>query len=70
MLEPGAPFFLGQYGGVAFEGVWERDHYEPKRYFSRLTDDRLREIAAGIFTVVDFRAVDIGDRTNSVIFRR
>jgi SAM-dependent methyltransferase len=60
ILEPGALFFLGQYGGVEFEGIWAGDHYEPKRYFSRLTDDRMRAIAAEVFAIEDFRAVDCG----------
>jgi SAM-dependent methyltransferase len=60
-LEPGALFYVGQYGGVEFEGVWERDHYEPKRYFSRLTDGRMRAVAAEVFAVEDFRAVDCGE---------
>jgi SAM-dependent methyltransferase len=60
VLDPGAPFYLGQYGGVAFEGTWPGDTYEPKRYFSRLTDERLCEIASGVFAIVDFRVVAIG----------
>jgi SAM-dependent methyltransferase len=60
VLEPGGLFSLGQYGGVAFEGTWLDDFYEPKRYFSRLTDERLCAIAAEVFEIVDFRPVDIG----------
>ena len=60
VLEPGALFYLGQYGGVAFEGAAPDDTYEPKRYFSELTDDRLRDLAGEAFTIVEFRAVDVG----------
>jgi SAM-dependent methyltransferase len=60
VLRPGGAFYLGQYGGVAFEGPWLDDSYDPPRYFSRLTDDDLRRAAADVFTVDDFRAVDVG----------
>jgi SAM-dependent methyltransferase len=59
-LVRGGVFYLGQYGGVAFDGPWLGDSYDPPRYFSRLTDDDLRETAAAVFTVDDFRTVDIG----------
>lgn len=28
LLRPGGLFFMGVYGGYAFEGVWDLDHYE------------------------------------------
>jgi SAM-dependent methyltransferase len=59
-LVPGGVFYLGQYGGVAFEGPWLGDSYEPPRYFSRLTDDELTRRAGQVFTVEEFRAVDVG----------
>jgi SAM-dependent methyltransferase len=59
-LEPGGVFYLGQYGGVAFEGPWLDDSYDPPRYFSRLTDADLRTVVSEVFTVDDFRAVDVG----------
>ena len=59
-LEPGAVFYLGQYGGVAFEGPWLDDDYDPPRYFSRLTDADLSRVVSEVFTVDDFRAVDVG----------
>lgn len=40
-IVPGGLFYLGQYGGVDVEGIAENDTYEPKRFFSRLTDERL-----------------------------
>ena len=53
-------FYLGQYGGIAFEGPYPSDHYEPKRYFSRLTDEDLRAVVSGSFTIVDFHRVEVG----------
>ena len=60
VLAPAGVFYLGQYGGVAFEGPWLADSYDPPRYFSRLTDDDLGQAAAEVFTVDDFRVIDVG----------
>jgi SAM-dependent methyltransferase len=60
VLEPGGDFFLGQYGGVEFEGPWLGDGYDPPRYFSRLTDADLTRVVSDVFTVEDFRPVDVG----------
>ncbi|MGH3148562.1 MAG: class I SAM-dependent methyltransferase [Rubrobacter sp.] len=54
-LKPGGLFYLGVYGGRDHEGVWADDPYEPKRFFSFHTDERLREIVAGPFDVRSFR---------------
>ena len=37
-IAPGGLFFLGQYGGDTSDGIDEWDSYEPKRYFSFLSD--------------------------------
>lgn len=34
LLNPGGLFYLGMYGGVDVEGVYEKDHCRPKRFFS------------------------------------
>ena len=33
VLQPGGLFYLGLYGGVDFEGIWENNSYTPKRFF-------------------------------------
>lgn len=33
-LETGGLIYLGLWGGEDFEGIWENDRYEPKRFFS------------------------------------
>ena len=50
LLRPGGLFFLGQYGGVDQEGVWEGDHYDPKRFFARYLDEQIKEIVTTVFT--------------------
>ncbi len=37
--------------------MWEDDPYEPKRFFSFHTDERLREIVADSFDVLSFRRI-------------
>jgi SAM-dependent methyltransferase len=53
VLAPGGLFYWGQYGGRDSEGVWEADRYEPPRFFSFFTVDRIREAAAEHFTVLE-----------------
>jgi SAM-dependent methyltransferase len=57
VLRPAGLFYLGVYGGIDHEGVWEDDPYDPKRYFSFRTDERLREIVTGAFGVHAFRRI-------------
>lgn len=61
LLKPGGLFYLGQYGGVDQEGVWEQDHYEPKRFFARFTDAQMLAIVQEIFELVEFRRVAVGE---------
>jgi SAM-dependent methyltransferase len=63
LLKPGGLFFLGQYGGIDQEGVWAGDHYEPKRFFARFTDEQIQGIVQALFEVVDFRRIDVGEET-------
>lgn len=57
VLAPGGIFFWGVYGGEHSEGIWEKDQYEPKRFFSFYTDEGIREVAEGYFDMVDFHTV-------------
>lgn len=58
-------FYLGQYGGIDRDGVWLEDSYEPKRYFSWLTDDDLLATAGTQFEVESFHRVDLGSDDGS-----
>jgi SAM-dependent methyltransferase len=59
-LEPGGLFFLGQYGGTEHAGEFPDDEYEPKRFFSWLTDDQMRAVVSDHFDVLSFTTVDLG----------
>lgn len=61
VLVPGGLFFWGQYGGYTHAGAWPEDRYEPKRFFSLMTDDDIRDLAADAFELLDFETVPIPD---------
>jgi len=59
VLVPGGLFYLGIYGGIDSEGVWEDDDYRPKRFFSFRTDAALRHTVKAVFDVDRFRTIDV-----------
>lgn len=67
-------FYLGQYGGLEREGMWPEDHYEPKRFFSFLSDADLERIVGEFFEVVEYKQVtlagDTGMHFQSMITRK
>jgi SAM-dependent methyltransferase len=54
LLKPTGLFFLGQYGGREFEGSYPEDHYNPKRFFSFLTDAQIQRLAGAKFKIEHF----------------
>lgn len=72
-LAPDGLFYLGQYGGIDQDGEFPEDSYEPRRYFSWLTDDDLLAFAGQVFRVESFRKVDIdsddGSHFQSLVLR-
>ncbi|UOQ43561.1 class I SAM-dependent methyltransferase [Halobacillus salinarum] len=57
-------FYMGVYGGIDHEGIWEQDFHEPKRFFSFYTNAQILQIAKSYFELVDFHDIpkeDIGD---------
>ncbi|MCB0065368.1 MAG: class I SAM-dependent methyltransferase [Caldilineaceae bacterium] len=54
ILAPGGLFYWGQYGGVDLEGVWEGDHYVPKRFFARYTDEQFQQLPHPLFKTEAF----------------
>jgi SAM-dependent methyltransferase len=59
ILKPGGLFYLGQYGGTQSEGIWEEDHYRPKRFFAFLTDDQIQTRCAHHFHILDFQTIPL-----------
>ncbi|MFK7694702.1 class I SAM-dependent methyltransferase [Paenibacillus sp. HJGM_3] len=57
VLKPGGLFFMGVYGGNDSEGIWEQDHYEPKRFFAMYSDTNLLHAVEEVFRVVRFETI-------------
>ena len=69
VLRPGDLFYLGVYGGIDHEGVWKDDPYEPKRFFSFRTDERMREMVARTFEVHTFKRITLDGRSDGLHFQ-
>ena len=59
VLRPNGLLYWGQYGGVHHAGPLERDHYEPKRFFSFLADAALKTAGGVLFRPVSFEAIAV-----------
>ncbi len=62
-------FFLGVYGGIDFEGVWEDDTYEPKRFYAFWTDENLQNLLSQTFEIIDFHTHRISAAAPAVHFQ-
>jgi SAM-dependent methyltransferase len=73
-LRFGGLFYLGAYGGKKHEGVWPEDHYRPKRFFSFLSDEQIKEVTTRFFELVAFKQIPLEDDPDfhfqSLILRR
>jgi SAM-dependent methyltransferase len=72
VLVPGGLFYWGQYGGHDYEGIYAEDDYEPKRFFSQLTDGQMQRYAERAFEIVDFHTIprERGWSYQALILRR
>ena len=61
ILIPDGLFYWGQYGGEQHEGVIEDDQYEPKRFYSLLEDEQIKEVASKIFRLEEFTPIQFED---------
>jgi SAM-dependent methyltransferase len=64
ILKPDGLFFWGQYGGEYREGVYQDDHHDPKRFFSLLNDDQMRDFASRFFTIDNFDTIILEDMSS------
>ena len=58
VLRPTGLFYLGTYGGFEFADIWEKDFYEPKRFFSFHSDENLKKILADMFEILYFKRIE------------
>jgi SAM-dependent methyltransferase len=61
--------FIGVYGGIDFEGIWEEDHYDPKRFYSFFTDDKLKPVLEAAFEIISFRSIATGNNNDDLDFQ-
>ncbi len=57
ILKPQGLFYLGLHGGFDFEGIWQQDIQEPKRFFSLFGDTHLLDTLRPHFELIYFRRV-------------
>lgn len=50
-------FYMGVYGGIDHEGIWEDDFHEPKRFFSFYEDAALKECLIRHFMMETFHKI-------------
>ncbi len=64
--------YLGIWGDENFEGIWERDKYEPKRFFSFWKTEALLEVLQRFFRLEYYRRLEPheGRIFNSFIIRK
>jgi len=60
VVKPRGLFYVGMYGGYAYEGTGDWDPYEPKRFFSFHTDEHLQRLLEQDFHVHSFRRIPHG----------
>ncbi|MCL5428777.1 MAG: class I SAM-dependent methyltransferase [Chloroflexi bacterium] len=58
VLKPRGLFYLGLYGGIDSEGIFQDDVCEPKRFFSRWSDEALKQQVKSLFGVIRFHVVE------------
>lgn len=61
VLKPDGLFYMGVYGGWNSEGIWEKDHYSPKRFFSCFDEASLKKAISGYFSINEFIAIPLED---------
>ncbi|GMQ64547.1 class I SAM-dependent methyltransferase [Vallitalea maricola] len=63
VLKKNGIFYLGLYGGVSTEGIYEEDIYEPKRFFAFYLKDELLDIVNNHFKIIECGEITLdGDR--------
>jgi SAM-dependent methyltransferase len=66
-------FYLGVYGGQDFEGIWEKDSYFPKRFFSLRTDEHIQRLTTQLFELLSFKRTELENNDShfqSLILRK
>lgn len=59
ILKPEGLFYMGVYGGINQEGIWEEDFHDPKRFFSFFEGEDLEKLLQNYFEVEGFNKIPI-----------
>ena len=72
LLKESGLMYLGLWGDENFEGIWEQDIYEPKRFFSFWKTEALLEVVQRSFRLEYYRRLEPreGRVFNSLIVRK
>lgn len=72
VLNPSGLFYMGVYGGVDSEGIWQGDVYTPNRFFASYTDENIKKIVSNYFELISFETIETGDNRHfqSMIMRK
>jgi SAM-dependent methyltransferase len=73
VLKPQGLLYMGVYGGYEFEGIWEQDIYEPKRFFSFFSDEKMKELVEEYYHIESFKVVkyqQVGLHFQSMVLQR
>jgi SAM-dependent methyltransferase len=57
VIRPNGLFYLSVYGGRDFEGVWQGDSWNEKRFFSFRSDEHLLELVRRCFNIHSFERI-------------
>lgn len=60
VLKSNGMFYFGIYGGYKFEGVWNEDFYNPKRFFAFYEDEEIKETVKNYFEIIEFNIIPMG----------
>lgn len=69
LLKPGGLFYMGVYGGYDYEGIWQDDSYEPKRFFSFYSDEHLEAAVQAVFDVHSFKRIAFDGKEATLHFQ-
>lgn len=69
ILKPAGVFYLGVYGGVDHEGVWQDDAYEPKRFFAFYADAQVQPVVAEVFEILSFQRILLSAENSNLHFQ-
>ena len=65
LLKPSGLFYMGMHGGQDFEGIYEDDGHEPKRYFSLYLPGQIQEVVGRFFQPVYFQVIPLTSDTDA-----